>query len=396
MKRIVGILIGLAAIAAGVVISSILWKTRPTADVEVEKGQPTAVRVMKAEYRDRRFTIPSQGLVEASRRSLIAAEVPGRVLSTSEQFEAGLRVKKNDVLLTIDPADFEAALAQTGAGVAEAKAALANEKARSLQAEKDWKKLGNGEEVPDLVRRGPQLRSAEAQVKSAEAALLKAEVDLGRTGIRAPYDAVIASTSTEMGSYLTPGAPVAEIFEIAPFEIRLPLSIDQVQFLSANENGEPTGAITILASAGGSTATWSGEIVRTEGEIDRSSRSVYIVARINPRSDDGAAALQPGQFVRAEVPGRIVPGLARLPFSAFLDLDTVLIVDPDNRLRFRDVTVVFREGDNVYISDGPAEGENVCLTELSRPIEGAIVTPQPAAEAAEEPESSSTKTSVKP
>jgi hypothetical protein len=82
-------------------------------------------------------------------------------------------------------------------------------------------------------------------------------------------------------------------------------------------------------------------------------------------------------FVKAQIAGRSIPDRARIPFSAFVDLERVAIVAPDNTLQFRDVTVVFRDEDSVYISGGVAEGDLLCLTELPAMITGQEVTPKP-------------------
>jgi multidrug efflux pump subunit AcrA (membrane-fusion protein) len=133
--------------------------------------------------------------------------------------------------------------------------------------------------------------------------------------------------------------------------------------------------VKIQAETAGKRATWTGDIVRTEGEVDRQSRSVYLVAEVSAQSDDGSATLQPGQFARAGIPSREITNLAAIPFSAFLDLERVTIVDEENKLRIRTTEVVFREGETVYISGGPKEGERLCITELSRMIEGDQVEP---------------------
>lgn len=398
MKRFARILVGVALVAAGIAISALLWITRPEAKEAQGDKEITSVVVVPARFEPKSFTIPSQGLIEASRRSQLAAEVGGKVLETSSQFEVGLAVNAGDMLLQLDPTDYEAALEQAKSSLADAESAAASERARAAQAVRDWKKLGNTEEPPDLVARGPQLRSAVARVKSAEAAVRKAKKDLERTTIRAPYPAIIAATMAEKGSFLPPGTPVAEVFESGPFEVRLPLSLDESQFLRVGKDGNHTGTLTVESEIAGVPETWKGSIIRTEGEIDRSTRSLYVVARMNPVSESGNAKLQPGQFVRASLPGREIPGIATVPFSAFLDLDHVSIVDEENVLNSRKVNVIFREGDTVFVSrqgSDLVDGDLLCLTDM---IQGIKVSPSPLEEDAdlEEGDLSKTQPVIKP
>ena len=389
-KRFLTLVVFLGILAAGVAVAILLWVTRPqAAKKEIATVVPT-VEVMPVSLESMTVKIPSQGIVEAARRTQLSAEVPGKVISVSEKFDAGGTFAKGEVILEVDSSDFVAAVAQSKANLAEAKAALEAEKAKSEQARRDWNRLGRSGAPGDLVLRGPQLRSAEARIVAAEAAIEKAEHDLERARVKVPFPATIAKTSTEVGSYLAPGSPIAEIFQSAPFEIRLPLSIDEFQFLNSDSAGDPTGQVEISTLAAGNELRWKGKITRMEGEIDRSSRSIYVVAEVNPEtgangsgSGSGRTLLQPGLFVNAKIAGRQVSQIARIPFSAFLDLNRVALVDPDNKLRIREVTVMRREGDAVIVSAGLRDRERVCLTELPGMIEGTEVSPK--LKAAEEP-----------
>lgn len=374
-KRFATVLIALLIVVLGVGFSLLLWKTRPIAEKKPPEQSFPVVEYREITYAPRTFSIPSQGMIESSRRSVLASEVAGKVIETSDLFDPGYEVKKGDILLQIDPVDYEAAVARAKSTLADTESALETEKALAAQAQRDWEKLGRGGTPSDLVLRGPQLRSAEAKLEAATSDLAKAENDLKRATVRAPYDAIISSTATEIGSYLTPGTPIAEVFQTDPYEIRLPLSVDEVWFLEKGPDGKPQGEVKIEAETAGQRSTWTGKIVRTEGEIDRQSRSVYLVAEVSAKSDDGSATLQPGQFTRAGIPSREIPQLAAIPFSAFLDLERIAIVDEEDKLRFRTTEVVFREGETVYISGGPKEGERLCITELSRMIEGDQVEP---------------------
>lgn len=374
MKRFARILTALAILAGGMALSILLWITRPIAEKKPFVEVIPPVEVQRVEFRSFTFDIPSQGIIEASRRADLAAAVAGKVIEVNPQFDTGNRITKGTWLVRVDPTDFEANRAMAAANLANAGAALASEEAKAAQAAADWRKLGNGGDPPDLTLRGPQLRSAKAQMESATAALRKAETDLERTEIEVPFDCVISSKRTEVGNYLTPGAPVATIFESAPFEIRLPVSFDQLQFIDLDENGNPTGEVEIIATAGGTTKRFPARLVRSEGEIDRESRSVYLVAEVDA-GEGGAGGLQPGLFVKASIRGRNIPDRARIPFTAFVDLERVAIVAPDETLQFREVTVVFRDKDSVYISDGLKDNDLICLTELPSMIQGLKVSP---------------------
>lgn len=384
MKRFLKILVGLGILGFGIAVSAILWVNRPVAEKKQEEAVLPVVRVAPIEFREHVFPLSSQGVVEADRRTMIAAEVAGRVLEVSPDFEVGSRVsgKSGKPLVQIDPVDYEAALAQAKSTLEEAESVLANEEARSKQARSDWEKLGRSGEPPELVARKPQLESAEARVKAAEAAVRKAESDLARTRITVPYEAVVAKTYTEKGNYLVPGAQVAEVYEAGPYEVRLPLSVDEASFLRTGPDGEWTGTAEVRATVAGSTRRWNADIIRSEGEFDRETRSLYLVARIGDPKDPEGIEVRPGLFVQATIPSRAEPDVAEISAKAFRVVDEgeqVVVVDEDNLIRFREVKVVRRDREVVYVRGGIREGDRACLTELPDLIEETEVDPVPAA-----------------
>ncbi|MEM9015439.1 MAG: efflux RND transporter periplasmic adaptor subunit [Verrucomicrobiota bacterium] len=375
LKRSNRIVVALGLLTLGGVVSGLLWHTRPKAEKKDEVVTFPKVEVARVVPETVTFMIPSQGVIESDRRTRLAAEVAGRVIETADAFDAGGSIGKGEWLIRLDPVDYEAAIAQAASNLADARSSLASEQARSAQALRDWRNMGRGGDPPELVARKPQLESAEARVASAAAALDRAKKDLDRTSIRSPYDAIIASTQTEVGSYLIPGTQVAEIFATAPFEIRLPISIDEATFLPRDDEGNWFGEITLRANTAGSRQEWTGRLIRSEGEIDRSTRSLYLVAQIDETSDSSDLAIRPGLFLEAAIPARPLPDVLAIPFRAFRDLTKVIVVDENDQIRFREVSVLYRENEIVFARGGMEATDRVCLTELPDLIEGLKVDP---------------------
>ncbi len=374
LKRFARIFVSLGFLAVAAGVSALLWATRPVAERKPPEETLPVVEVMEVRFEPVSFDLPSQGVVEARRRSELAAEVSGRVVEVNPAFEVGMRLGEGEWLVRIDPTDYRAASAAAAASLADAEAALVSEEARAELALSDWSRMGRGGDPPDLTVRGPQVRSARAQVVSAAAALARAETDLARCEVRVPFDCIVAAKRTELGSFLAPGSPVGEVFATGPFEVRLPLPVDRLQFVDLADGVGTPGGVEIHLSTGSGSTTLPARIVRTEGEIDRSSRSAFLVAEIEG-TGEGAVPVQPGLFVRATIRGRTVPALARVPFPAFVDLERVAVVAPDDTLTLRRVEVVYREGETVYVSGGVAEGDRLCLTELPSMIVGLKVDP---------------------
>jgi len=314
------------------------------------------------------LSVYSQGLVAAEQSTTVSAQVGGRIIEVSPDLKPGLAVKKGQILLHIEPDDYATALSLAKAQLAEAEATLVSEQARAAQARRDWDRLGKIGEPSPLTLREPQFASASAAVLAAKAASAKAQLDLDRTGVIAPYDARVVARLVDLGSTVAPGSPLAELYSTSLFEVRLPVSLDDLALLAGG--GNPGGSKVMLeVEAGGITHSWEAAIVRAEAMIDRQSRSIHLVASLPPEDYPGSI-LQPGLFVTAEIEGRQLDNVYRVPRSAFANLDRVFIVDPQDRLRIRKVMMMSDVGEDVLVSEGLNPGERICLTRLPSPVEG--------------------------
>ena len=123
----------------------------------------------------------------------------------------------------------------------------------------------------------------------------------------------------------------------------------------------------------GQTLTWQGKIVRTEAQIDTSSRMVHVIARVS--NQDQEVPLSVGLFVNAEIEGLLVDNVVVLPRNALRNGNRVLIVDAENRLHFRDIEPLRLYRDQVLVQSGLAAGERVCISPLQTAIEGMTVNP---------------------
>jgi len=336
------------------------------------------VDAIPAEIASLNFSVYSQGTVEPRTETTLVAEVAGQIVSVSANFIPGGFFREGEILLQIDPSDYETALLRAQAGLAARKAQLADQKARSDQARKDWINLGREGEPSDLTLRIPQLAEAEAAVQAADAELKEARRNLERTRIRVPYDGLVRDKRVDVGQFVSPGTPLGVTFAIDIAEIRLPLSREDMKFLdlpSATRLEEsqrvPVKLTTEDAASG---KQWDAEIVRTEGVVDKSSRVVYAVAEVTDPygvlGQDNHPELKMGSFVKADIQGLYVANVAVLPRSVLRPDDTVLIANEDRKLEIRPVTVIRAEPKDVYISEGVEAGELVITTSMEAPIPG--------------------------
>lgn len=343
------------------------------AEVKVVEETLTVVEVVPVKLKTVTMELDSKGVVQAKKRTQLAAELAGKVVFVSDKFLTGGKFEEGEVILKLDPATYETALAQAESQLIEAEVALTAEKARAEQARRDWELLGRGK-ASSLTLREPQIKNAESRVSAATAAVVRARRDLERTLIKAPFNATVSRKATEIGNFLAPGAPIGEFFQTSPLEIRIPLPLDDARFLKKKPKGGYEGEVILSTNLGNQVVNWKARIDRDESQVDQQSRSIYLVSDILPnQAAETPIVLQPGLFLDATIFGKVFEKIAVVPATAFYDLEGVRLVDPQGRLELRQVEVLHRTGNEVYVSAGLAENERLCVTEVPTNIEGAEV-----------------------
>lgn len=376
LRYVLPLILIVLSIVVVMVMASIARNKRPE---RLEAGdRAVLVDTIVAERRSLNFKVYSQGSVLPRTETTLVSEVSGKISAVSPDFVAGGFFREGDVLLQIDPSDYETALKRAEAALASRRARLADEQARSEQALKDWRNLGRGGEPSDLVLRKPQLQDALANVQAAEADVQKARRDLQRTRITLPYDGLVREKLVDIGQYVTPGTRLGVTFAIDTAEVRLPLSATEMDYLdlpTATEAGERDfPEVTLVAGEGDEARRWAAEIIRTEGVVDVTSRVVYAVAQVvDPYGVLGQSTqdeLKVGSFVRAEIEGKAADNVVVLPRYVLQNDHTVLVANADMELEVRSVTVARAEPRMVYLTAGVEDGERVITTTLDAPIPG--------------------------
>ncbi|WP_439134491.1 efflux RND transporter periplasmic adaptor subunit [Pseudomaricurvus sp.] len=373
-------------------------KPNPT-PTPVATPPPLSVTVVHAEPSAQAITVKSQGTVAPRREIDLVAEVSGRITQVDPNFVDGAFVKAHQPLITIDPRDYETALLGAEARVADASQLLATEKGRTRQAKREWRDLGN-REANALFLREPQLAAAEAQLQSAKADRDQAQLNLERTQVSIPFDGRIRTTQVDLGQYVTPGTPIASVYDTSLAEIRLPLTDRQIALvdLPLGLNGDlPTAPdtdethttgpeVTLIGTIAGKRYSWRGHITRTEASLDTRSRLYYAVAEVKDpfrvtgnflNNDDIQAPLIVGLFVEAHIQGRQLEGVITVPHEALFKRNHLYTLDADNRVHEKSVSLLHTDGQQAWIRGDLHQGEPIVVGRQSLLNEGMVVTPQP-------------------
>lgn len=373
-KRVLPVVVVVGAIAVALGLTA----TRaPVAPAAPEPVVPL-VRVTAVETKAVRLDVETQGTVLPRTEGDLVPEVSGRVVWLSPSMASGGFFEAGDPLVRLDRGDYETALRRAEAGVAGLRsqatlAARSRDRSRAL-ARDGLISRASLDEAENAAR------VAAASLADAEAALERARRDLERTELRAPYAGRVRSESVDVGQFVERGRAVARLYAVDYAEVRLPLPDDQLAFLDLpldyrGEAAPEAGpAVTLRAEFAGRRHEWQGRIVRTEGEIDPTSRMVHVVARVKDpyaRGDDpDRPPLAAGLFVEAEIEGRTVDAVSVLPRAALRPDGRILVVDPESRLRFREVELLRATRDELLLTAGLEAGERVCLSPLEAAIDG--------------------------
>ena len=394
MKLAFRILAPVLVIVGAVLLANYYVITQPKPRKTAKPPQITKVEATKLEPETFQVFVETQGTVRPRTTSVIIPEVSGRVLSVSPNFREGGYFEKGDVLLAIDPINYETALTIAQSSVAQAFRALEEAKVSSKQAIENWRRVGKTTEPSDLVKKIPQLREAEARFRAAEAEVEKAKRDLERTKIKAPFAGRIAEQIVDIGQYVSQNTPLGRAFATDVMEVRLPLTNAELAFVDLPETfrGESQAEIrrgiheapevSLTGTIGNHVGHWDGKIVRVDSSIDEMSRQLFVVAEVSDpyryEKDDDSPPLKIGMFVDALVKGDKLENVFILPRQAVRIGGEVIVIQDDNTIRRQKVTPIFSEDKRIVVpaeGGGLKAGEVVCLTPLAYPANGAKVFP---------------------
>lgn len=375
MKRV---LLPIAIAIGGIALAAAIIATGPTLEPKPAPSNAPLVRIWEASAETIQLTTVTHGTVLPRTESELIPEVSGRVTSISSAMVSGGFFKKDDVLLTIDPLDYEVALEQARAALASAVSELTNaRKAHERQQDLAKKQSTSESQRDDALNR---LRVAQASLREARARLSRAERDLERTRVRAPYDGRVRSEKVDVGQFVNRGAAIASLYATDVAEVRLPVHDEELAYLNLPLAGRATTEfpqVILRARFGGKNHSWEGQVVRTEGELDPQTRMINVIAQVeNPyEGTEDRPPLAVGLFVEAEILGKEVDDVYILPRSALQANNQIYVIANGNRLEFREVDILRIVNENVFIKGGFATGETICLSTIANAVQGMAVKP---------------------
>jgi RND family efflux transporter MFP subunit len=358
------LIVGIFAVA---VVGAIgLSQMKPPPQTRDMPDAAPLVEVMTLQSYDASFRIDSQGTVRPRTETVLSAEISGSIVRMSPKFVAGGVFRKGEELLRIDPTNYDVAV----------------DRARAMLAQRQIEFDGATRLRDQGYRAEAEFASAAAALAAAKADLVNAERNLERTRISLPYDGIVRAKDADLGQYVNPGTRLGVTFATDIAEVRLPLTDQDLAFIelpdaaAIRETGRAAGPkVELTAIREGRPQSWTAHIVRTEGVVDEKSRVTYAVAEISDpyRLGAGDSVVEPlpiGTFVSAEIIGRTVSGVVRVPRSALRANNQLLFIDDEDSLRIRAVDILRADAKYAYLRGGAAAGDRISLTTIESPLNG--------------------------
>jgi RND family efflux transporter MFP subunit len=317
------------------------------------------------------------GTVVPSREVILKSRVSGEIIEIHPEFTEGGFLKKDMKILQIDPKDYELALARKQSAVTDAEYALKLELGHQTVAKREWDLLNQGKPAQDMEKelalRQPHLNKARADLSAAEAELKAAMLDLERTHVVSPFNAMVRSKSVDLGSQITPQEPLAELVGTDAYRIQVSLPVDRLEWIDVPvQVGDPGSKARIVYGQGHECI---GTVVRLMGDLATEGRMARVLVEVaDPlglkASNKDRSPLLIGEYVRVEIQGRKLDSVFQIPRAALRDQSNVWVAGENQTLEIRNVRPIWRAADIVLLKDGLKSGERLIVSDLPAPVQG--------------------------
>ena len=358
----------------------VLVATRPQPARAVLDRPVPRVSVLSLEARSGVISVEGSGTIRPRAEISLSPQVGGRVVEVAPSLSSGGSFRRGDVLMVIEHASYENAVAiaqsdvaqrRVDIALAEQEQVVAREEYRLLRARTGTAVAADTARSTRLALREPQVEAARAALARAEAQLADAQLNLDRTVVRAPFNGRVRNETVDVGQNVSPGQSLAQLFDTDEAEMVVSLSQAEAALVDGlwdRQAGDRS--ITIPARVrhdfGGSRYEWDGYVDRVEGALDPTTRTISVIVRIpDPFATDGRPPLLIGSYARALIEARDVDRYFALPLPVLREGDEVWVVTDEGTLVSRPVTVIQEVQDTVYVTADLPEGTRVVTNDLS-------------------------------
>ncbi len=368
-------------------VSLALLSTGPEITPKEKTSSAKIVQTIPMVPQSRAVAVSVFGIVIPSRKVFIKPQVSGQVIRQSDSVTIGGHVSKGDELIRIDPKDYELALAEVKSNLEQARFEREVESGRQVIARREWDELQSDLDMEEvnrsLVLREPHLRRAEALMRKATNDIEIAELQLSRTVIHAPFNAMVVTESVEVGQLLSPNSTICELVGTDEFWIQVTVPFSQLKWIRFPEGDELGAAAHVILDTGnGESTVWKGRVIRLLSDLDPLGRMARVVVSVKDplglsKNSDRKLPLLLGSYVEVKIDAGDLDDTLRIPREALREGNQIWVVGADRLLKIVQATVLWREKETLLISNSLEKTDELIVSDLRVALPEMKVAPQP-------------------
>ncbi|MFH1156762.1 MAG: efflux RND transporter periplasmic adaptor subunit [Pseudomonadota bacterium] len=397
------------AAACGVAVTLYATREKPAKRENIEPVP--VVEVIRARFESRSMSVEAYGTVIPRKTLRLAAEVPGRIIWLDPRFVEGGEVDQGEVLVRIDSRSYaletqtarvmivqartdiqrmfreienlksDRILAQANADLSARELArqqvlskgdftsqtrLDQAMQRDIEARSRLQTVENNLGLTESI-----MKQKQSALDMAQLTLDKASLAMEKTEIKAGFHGFVTARTVEQGEFVGVGQPLGSIYLAGALDVDVSVPLEKMAWLDPMiRAGElPSAEVTLSTDSGGQ--MWKARVSRVKAAIDERTRTLPLVLELEPSSGEtgGNDLPKPGTFVRCTIDGVTQETMVVLPRYLLRPDNTLYVVD-DGKLATRQVTVLRKFQESVFISAGLREGEPVIATPIPKAVDG--------------------------
>jgi RND family efflux transporter MFP subunit len=364
--------LSIGVIVGSVALAFILIATKDEPPRAEKTLEGTLVEVVRIETGLHEVDLYARGTVVPAAEIVLQADLGGRVIWQSSELVPGGRFEEGEPILRIDPRDFELRVETHHSQVNRAKLDLSIEARRGEVAKREWNAFGEidvSAEQRALAQREPQLEATRLALKAAQSSLKQAQLDLQRTTLRAPFNAMVVSENVDTGQLISPQTPVARLVGTDEYRVQMSVPVGSLRTVRARTPDQPGSEALIIQQVGSETIERRGEVIRHLPDLDPGGAMARVLISIdNPLGQEGELPLLLGSFVNVAIEAQPIEDAIRLPRVALRNGRYVYVMNDQNLLEIRDVQIAWTEPEAVLVTGGLERNERVVTSRIATPV----------------------------
>ena len=422
-------------LTASVAIGFALMKTGPVPEKKPTFATVPVVEVIRAEPTSYTPVIEGSGVVVPAKQLALHAEVSGRLLEVHEALVPGGLIHENETLFRINDEEYELALAQQQANVAQAELELTVEQGRHSVAAHEWDRIESDLDVTtegrELALRRPQLDHAERRLRAAQSGVDRAQLNVDRTEIAAPFNALVLSENVERDLLVTPQTRLASLVGTDTFWVQASLPVKSLAWIAFSEDGESPETRVIQGDEPARKVVRKARLLRLLGEVEARGRMARVLIAVDdPLLLEGESSLievpdaapeeptdteetpaetsEPsqeeapsesdtseeqdeaeeeeeviirapaprfkklllGSYVQVSIQSDPLENVFVLGREVLRDGDKIWVVTKDDTLEVRTAQILWRTPEQIIVGDGLKKDDRVIASKLQAPVDG--------------------------